>query len=104
GERALPERQIAPPERPRVFPILEGGIGVPAMPAFARVAGHQAEIASSPGGMGRVRGSRPRRARSPIHPRLPTNTTSLTTSKETPAGRTFHRDHSTGCETDPAPT
>ena len=55
--KRAPERHVTPAERPRVLPIVEGRVVVPAFVSF----NHQSETASSPGTMGRVRGSSPRR-------------------------------------------
>jgi hypothetical protein len=47
--------------------------------------------------MGRVRGSRPRRAMVPTNARIPTKTTSLMLSRVVLRGNAFHMNHSTGC-------
>src|SRR5690242_16645683 len=56
----------------------------------------QSLTAHSPGTIGRVRGSRPRRDMKATTARIPTKTRSLMPSNVRPAGRIFHRMPSTG--------
>ena len=56
----------------------------------------QSETASSPGTIGRVRGSSPRRDRLPTQARMPANTSSLNVSDARVCGSTRHSSHRTG--------
>ena len=57
----------------------------------------QSDTASSPGTIGRVRGSLPRYDNQPTNARTPTKTASFSTSPVRPYGSTVHRNQAIGC-------
>src|SRR5205085_2078770 len=111
GERHLPQDAGVEEQRVDRLAVVRAASRVgllDTLSAFAgpagRPPGHQSEMASSPGTIGRVRGSRPRRAMLPTHARMPRKTASLNASNPRVRGSMRHRTQRTGCALDTAQT